>query len=130
MYVKSGSPKSLTDLDTAFGWKAPGSEIDLRDMIQEFQGLRVSIVNGGTASALLEVKGSGGVSKSAKISTSDVIFGAIEFDNVAASGVAKLSLRNDVRIAATAGYVSISGGATSGGQILLFWLDKDGYSAY
>ncbi len=131
MYVQSASPKSLSDLDSVFGWKAPGSGPDLRDMIQEFQGLRVGIAAGSTQSAALLVRNSGGTTNNlALISTLDVIFGAVEFQNTTASGVSWISLRNDVRIHATAGYISVSGGAQTGSQILVFWLDKTGYKAY
>ena len=130
-YLFSASPKSLGDLDTTWGWKAPGSEVDLRDMIQELQGVRVGIAKGTTASALTRVRSAGGASAaSSLISQSDVIFGAVEFDNVAACGLNWISLRNDVRISATAGYISISGASTANGQMLIFWLDKTGYAAY
>ena len=131
-YVFSGSPKSLGDLDSAYGWKAPGSQVDLRDMVQELQGLHVGVARGGTASALLILEGSGGASKAASlITTSDVVVAAIHFEGVgSASGIKYISLRNDVRISATAGYISVSGGATTGDQILVLWFDKTGYSAY
>jgi hypothetical protein len=132
MYIKSASPKSLSELDTAFGWIANSSEVDLKDIVQELQGIRVSLANGGTASALLEVRGSGGVSKAAAlISTSDTVVGAlVTVGKGGTSGVASFSLRSDVRIAATPGYISISGASTAGEQVLLFWMDKTGYSAY
>jgi len=137
MYIKSASPKSMSDLDSAFGWKAPGSQIDLRDMVQELQGIRVSSVkfSGDAASAALLVRGAGGVSNSTTdINTNDVIFGAVEFQSSTTrfSGIEWVSLRNDVRICATDGYVSISNNAAGNGQayILLFWLDKSGYAAY
>jgi len=139
MYSKSGTPKSLSDLDIAYGWKAPGSEIDLRDMVQELQGIRVSSVkySGQTASALLKVRSAGGasaVNAMNTITTDDVIFGAVEFRSSTTrySGIEWVSLRNDVRIAATAGYVSISNRSAGAGQsyILLFWLDKTGYLTY
>lgn len=131
MYIKSASPNSLSSLDSQFGWKAPDSEVDLRDMIQEVQGLRLSMCDGGSQSALLQVRGSGGVSKTAKLSTSDTIVGALAtVGKGGTSGIASFSMRDDVRIAATAGSISISGGATTGQQILLLWFDKTGYSAY
>ena len=139
MYVKSGSPKSLSNLDSTFEWKAPGSQIDLRDMVQELQGIRVSSVkiSGDTASALLRVRSAGGVSAdSSDITTDDVIFGAVEFQSSSTrySGIEWVSLRNDIRISATTGYISISNRAANTGPgssyILLFWLDKSGYAAY
>lgn len=131
MYVKSGTPKSLSELDSAFGWIANSDEVDLKDIVQELQGLRVGTAVVGTASALIEVRGSGGVSKAAAlISTDDIIVGALVTEGGGASGTAGFSLRNDVRIAATPGYISISGSATAGQQVLLFWMDKTGYSAY
>lgn len=139
MYVKSGSPESLSDLDSKFGWSAPGSQIDLRGMVQELQGIRVSSVkiSGDAASALLRVRSAGGLSAdSSDITTDDVIFGAVEFQSssVRTSGIEWVSLRNDVRISATTGYVSISNRAANTGPgssyILLFWLDKTGYAAY
>ena len=131
MYIKSASPKSLSDLDNAFGWKAPGNEPDLRDMVQELQGIRVGVAAGSTASVALLVRSHGGTTGNSAplITTDDVIFGAVEFDNTAASGVSWISLRNDVRIHATAGYISISGASVAGSQILVFWLDKTGYAA-
>jgi hypothetical protein len=132
MYVFSGSPKSLGDLDSSYGWKAPGSQIDLRDMVQELQGLHMSLAVGGSASALLEVQGSGAETKAAAlISQSDVVVGALHFEGVGGtSGITFVSLRSDVRVAATAGYISISGATTAGDQILVLWFDKTGYSAY
>lgn len=131
MTMTNGSIQALSDLDAAFGWKAPGSEPDLRDLLQELQGFRVSMVKGAAASTLTKVLNAGGVSTGAAdaITSSDVILAAVEFDNVAASGVAKLSLRNDVRVATTTGYVHFSGGATTGGHVLLFWYDKTGFIA-
>jgi len=130
-YLHSASPKSIGDLDTTWGWKAPGSEVDLRDIVQELQGVRVGIAKGTTASALTRVRSAGGASAaSSLISQSDVIFGAVEFDNVAACGLNWISLRNDVRISATAGYISISGASTAQSRMLIFWLDKTGYAAY
>ena len=141
-YLHSGEPKSISDLDTAFGWVAPGSEVDLRDMVQELQGIRVSSIkfSGQSGSTLLKVRSAGGVSAVNAMNTitqDDVIFGCVEFvsSTTRHSGIEWISLRNDVRIAATAGYVSISG-KTAGGAApaqcyyLLFWLDKSGYGAY
>ena len=130
-YIKSASPKSLSSLDAQFGWKAPDTEVDLRDMVQEFQGLRMSTAVGGSASAALTVLGSGGVSKAAKLTTSDTVIGAlVTVGKGGTSGIASFSLRNDVRIIATGGSISISGAATTGQQVILLWFDKSGYSAY
>ena len=132
MYVKSGSPKSLGELDSAYGWKAPGSQVDLRDMVQELQGLHMSIGVGAGASALIELTGSGQASKAAALlTTSDTVVGVISFEGIGgASGITNISMRSDVRVAATAGYISISGGATTAQQHLVLWFDKTGYSAY
>jgi len=132
MYVFSGSPKSLSDLDTSFGWKAPGTQVDLKDAIQELQGLHMSVAVGAGASALLELQGSGAESKAAALITQDdVIVGVLEFvGQGGTSGVTWFSMRGDVRIAATPGFISISGGATTANQILVLWYDKTGYSAY
>ena len=131
MSMTNGTIKSLSDLDAAYGWKAPGTEANLRDIVQELQGFRVSMVKGAAQSTLTKVLNAGGVSTGAAdaISTSDVILAAVEFDNVAESGVATLSLRADIRAATTAGYVHLSGGATTNNHILLFWWDKTGYVA-
>ena len=130
-YIKSGSPKSLSDLDSAFGWKAPGTEVDLRDMIQELQGVRVGLAPGAAQSTNTLVRGKGGITANlAVIGETDVLFGVVEFQNTTESGVSWVSLRNDVRISATAGYINLSGGATTGSQLLVFWLDKSGYAAY
>lgn len=132
MTMTNGTLQALSDLDAAFGWKAPGSEPDLRDLLQELQGFRVSMVKGAAQSTLAKVLNAGGVSSGAAdaISSSDVVLAAIEFDNVAASGIAKVSFRGDVKVAAgTPGYVRFSGGATTGSQILLFWWDKTGFIA-
>jgi len=131
MYIKSASPKSLSDLDSVFGWKAPGSGPDLRDMVQELQGIRVGLCAGAAQSTNMLVRNSGGLTNNLQlISTSDTIVGVVEFDNTTASGVSWVSLRSDTRIAATAGYINLSAGATTGSQILVFWLDKTGYAAY
>lgn len=132
MYIKSASPKSLSDLDAKYGWNAPDTEVDLRDMIQEFQGLRFSyFAVTSTGSYLVSLKGSGGVTHpSSQICADDVIFGAFTTIWSTDSGVVSLSMRNDIRIAATAGNISISGTPDSGAQCFLLWFDKTGYSAY
>ena len=130
-YVKSASPKSLSDLDSVFGWKAPGSGPDLRDMVQEMQGLRVGFAKGAAQSTNQLVRNSGGLTNNLAIITEeDTVFGVVEFQNTTESGVSWISLRNDVRIAATDGYINLSGGSTANSQILVFWLDKSGYTAY
>ena len=131
MALTNGTIKSISDLDAAFGWKAPGTEADLRDIVQELQGFRVNMVKGAAQSTITALLNAGGVSTGTAdaISTSDVILAAVEFDNVAASGVATLSLRGDIRVATTTGYVHFSGGATTNNHILVFWWDKTGYIA-
>ncbi len=124
-----GTPKSLSKLDGTFGWKAPGSAVDLNDILTELQGLRISHADGGAQSAAISLRGSGGATGSAhKITSSDVILGAISFEYVAASGLVGISFRNDVRSPST-GNVQFSGGATTGDQILVFWYDQGGYVA-
>lgn len=121
------TPKSLSSLDGTFGWKAPGSQVDLKDIIQQLQGLRISYVNGGNQSTALSLKTKGGVTGSAaKITTSDILLGVINFTVVAASGLADISLRNDARIKST-GNIQYSGGATTGQHGLVFWWDTSGY---
>ena len=131
-YIKSASPKSISSLDAQYGWKAPDTEVDLRDMIQEFQGLRLSYFRvTTTGSYLVSLKGSGGITHpSTQICTDDTIVGALVSEWSTDSGLVSFSMRNDVRIAATAGYISISGTPTSGAQCFLLWFDKSGYSAY
>ena len=131
-YIKSASPKSLSGLDAQFGWKAPDTEVDLRDMVQEFQGLRLSYCAGGTASAALTLLGSGGVTHpSSQICTDDTVVGAlVSVGKGGTSGITSFSLRNDVRIHATAGTISISGAATTSQQVILLWYDKTGYLTY
>jgi len=132
MYVKSGSPKSLSELDTAWGWISNSDEVDLKDTIQELQGLHLSLAVGGGQSALVEVQGSGAVSKAAaKISIDDQVVGAISFEGIGGtSGITNISMRDDIRIAATPGYISVSGADITAEQILLLWFDKTGFSAY
>ena len=121
------TPKSLSSLDGTFGWKAPGSEVDLKDIIQQLQGFRISYVAGGNQSTALSLKTKGGVTGAgAKINTSDILLGALNFTVVAASGLADISLRSDMRIAST-GNVQYSGGATTGQHGIVFWWDTSGY---
>lgn len=121
------SPKSLSSLDGTFGWKAPGSQVDLRDILLQLQGFRVSYAVGGNQSAALSLRTKGGLTGSAaKVTTSDVILGAINFTVVAASGLADISFRNDCRIRST-GNIQFSGGATTGQHAIIFWWDTSGY---
>lgn len=123
------TPKSISSLDNTFGWKAPGSQVDLRDIVQQLQGLRISYVDGGAQSTSISAKTKGGVTGSAaKITTSDVLLAAIEFTVVGASGIAHISLRNDCRIVST-GNVQFSGAATTLSEVLLVWWDTSGYVA-
>lgn len=125
----SGTPQSLTSLDGTFGFKAPGSNVDLETILREIQGMRISVVNGGNQSTAISLLGAGGATGSAhKITPTDTILGAYEFDVVSASGLASISHRGDVRCPST-GNVQFSGGATTGSFILLFWWDKTGYLA-
>ena len=129
-YVFSASPVSISDLDTAFGWEAPGSQVDLRDVVQQLQGMRVSLAAGGAASALLEIQGSGAASKTAKLTQSDTIVGIlVTAGKGGTSGITSFSIPSNARIAATANYLSISS-STAGEQVIVFWMDKTGYSAY
>jgi hypothetical protein len=122
-----GTPKSLTSIDGTFGWKAPGSEVDLKDILNELQGLRVSMALGGAQSAAQSLYGVGGATGAAnKIKSTDVVLAAIELTTVAASGVAHVSYRGDVRSPST-GNVQFSGGATTNSHILVFWWDQSGY---
>ncbi len=129
-YVFSGSPVSISDLDTAVGWEAPGSQADLRDIVQQLQGLRMSMAAGGSASALLEVQGSGAASKTAKLTQSDTIVGVLLTQGRGSvSGITSFRIPGNARVAVTDNYLSIST-ATAGEQVVVFWMDKTGYSAY
>ena len=131
MALTNGSVQALADLDAAFGWKAPGSEPDLRDLLQERQGFRVSLVPGGAQSTPLNVLAAGGISSGTAqdITSSDVILAAVSFATQNTHTAPVISLRNDVRVNSTTGYVQFSGGATTSMDILLFWYDKTGYIA-
>ena len=122
------SPMSLTTLDGTFGWKAPGSNVDLRDIVQQLQGFRVSAVVGGNQSTALSLRTKGGLTgAAAKITTSDIILSAVAFTDVGSvSGIKHVCLRNDCRIRST-GNVQFSGGATTNMAVLVFWWDTSGY---
>lgn len=121
------TPKSLDSLDGTFGWKAPGSQVDLKDIIQQLQGFRISWVDGGNQSAALSVKMAGGLTGSAaKICPDDVLLGVVSWSIVAASGLTDMSLRRDARIVST-GNIRFSSAATTNMRILVFWWDTSGY---
>lgn len=127
--MSASSPKSLSSIDGTWGWKAPGSQVDLKDIIQELQGLRISYVDGGAQSTALSLKTKGGATGSAaKALTSDVLLAAVQFRLVAASGLVDVSLRNDARIVST-GNVQFSGGTQNTSRFLIFWWDQSGYVA-
>lgn len=131
MALTNGTIKSLANLDAAFGWKAPGSEADLRDLLQEIQGLRVSIVPGAAQSVQCKVLSAGGISNgtSDNITSEDVILAAISFATANGAAAPVISLRGDVRVSTSTGYVKFTAGATTSNDILLFWYDKTGYIA-
>ena len=131
MALTNGTIKSISDLDAAFGWEAPGTEADFRDIVQELQGFRVNIAKGAAASVQCKLLSAGNVSSgtSDNITTDDVILAAVEFDYVKESGIFALSLRGDVRASTSAGYVKFTAGTTANSFILVFWWDKDGYIA-
>jgi hypothetical protein len=130
MPLTNGSLQSLTDLDQAFGWDNPGSLVDLRNIVNELRGLRVSLIKGGTQSTLVKVRALGGISSGTAddITRSDVVLAPVEFVWKTASGIYGISLRGDIKVCLnTPGYVRMSAGATTGNFILLFWWDKDGF---
>ena len=131
MTLKTGTLKALSDLDTAFGWNAPGAETDLKDVLTELQGFRVSMVKGAAQSILTKVLNIGGISTGAadEIAPADTILAAVEFRKTGASGLNTVSIRNDVSCRTTVGYVKFSGAATTGNFVLLFWWDKTGFIA-
>lgn len=131
MSLTNGTIKSISDLDAAFGWKAPGTEADLRDIVQELQGFRVSMTMGAATLVQCKLLSAGGISSgtSDNITSDDVILAAVEFDYVKESGIFALSLRGDIRASTSAGYVKFSAGTTTNSYILVFWWDKDGYIA-
>ena len=131
MALTNGSIKSISDLDTVYGWKAPGTEADLRDIVQELQGFRVSMAMGAATLVQCKLLSAGGISSGASdnITSDDVILAAVEFDYVKESGIFALSLRGDIRASTSAGYVKFSAGTTTNSYILVFWWDKTGYIA-
>lgn len=131
MTIKTGTLKALSDLDAAFGWSAPGSEVDLKDVLTELQGFRISMVKGAAQSVLAKVLNLGGISTGTAddIVPADTILAAVEFRRAGASGVNSISFRNDVSCRTTPGYVKFSAAATTGNFILLFWWDKTGFIA-
>ena len=121
------TPKSLSSLDGTFGWKAPGSQVDLKDILQQVQGFRVSFADGGNQSTAISLKTKGAVTgAAAKITTSDILLGVIEHTIVSASGLADISLRNDCRIVST-GNIQFSGAATTNSKMIVLWWDTSGY---
>ncbi len=121
------TPKSISDLSGRFGFESPDDQVDLRDVLTQMQGLRVSYVDGGNQSTALSLKTAGGATGSAaKITTSDILLGALDFNYNSASGLIDLSLRNDCRIVST-GNVQFSAAATTNHKILVLWWDTSGY---
>lgn len=119
---------SISDIDAAFGWDAPGSDIGLRDIVKELQGFNIGKAQGVAASTAVSLERAGGGTFGNRIATEDVILAAIQFISAAGSGFDRLSLRNDCRVVSE-GNVQFSAAATTGSQIIVFWCDKDGYSA-
>jgi len=126
--AQGSAPKSLSSLDGTFGWKAPGTNVDLRDILQQLQGIRFSYADGGNQSTAISLKTAGGATGSAaKITTSDVLLAAIEFDP-SGTWFANVSLRNDCRVVST-GNIQFSSAATTNSKILIIWFDTSGYVA-
>lgn len=121
-----GTPATL-NIGAHFGYEAPDSVADLKDILLELQGFRIGLATGGAQSAALSLRGPGSATGAGTlITTSDAILAALEFTNVAASGMVNLSFRNDVKVPST-GNVRFSGGATTNSHVLVFWWDKSGY---
>ena len=122
--------KSISDLETAFGFSSPSSSIvGLKDILTELQGLRISKVGtvAQTTNASL-VGEAGATGSSQKITTSDHIVAVLQI-GVATGGltVNTITLRNDYLVAST-GNIQFTGAAMQG-HALVFWFDKTGFVA-
>ena len=115
-------------IDGSFGFKAPGSQVDLESILRELQGFRVSLATGGAQSAAQSLLAAGGAAAAgSRILTSDTILAAVQFITIAATGgINNISLRNDVYIGST-GNIIVTGAATTGSHLLVFWWDQTGY---
>lgn len=120
--------KSLMSIDGTFGFKAPGSQVDLESILRELQGFRVSLALGGAQSAAQSLVGAGGVTgASSRVLTSDTILAAIQFITIGATGgINNVSFRNDVYISST-GNIKVTGAATTGSHLMVFWWDQSGF---
>lgn len=125
---QASAPKSLSSLDGTFGFQAPGSNVDLRDILVQLQGLRVSIAVGAAQSTDTSLLGHGGVvGAHARITTSDVILGVLcSVGRLTVSGITGWSLRSDCKCLST-GNIRFTAAATTSQQAFVFWWDTSGY---
>jgi hypothetical protein len=125
------TPKSLSQLDNTFGYQAPSTTfVGLKDILQELRGLRFSMVMGGAQSTALSLVGGGGAAGAgSRILTTDPVLACYEHTVVSTSGLAAISMRNDIRVLST-GNVQFSGAATTNSFIMVVWWDQSGYIAY
>ncbi len=119
--------KAATDLAASFGFVNPlDPEVDLRALTA---GFRISKSIGAAQSTSHSLQGAGGATETALITQDDIVLRVVEYTNTAASGVANVSLRNDMRVSSTTpGLVNFSGGATTNSDILVYWFNMSGYS--
>lgn len=115
------------NIDSEFGWVAPGNGIGLKDILTQLQGFQIGKCQGAAQSTAVSLEKAGGSTKANRIATTDVILAAVQFISTAGSGFDRLSLRNDIKCVSE-GNVAFSAAATTGSQILVFWYDTDGYS--
>lgn len=129
-YVK---PKTMTlaesDLIAAFGLvNALDAATDLREFLT---GFRISKTAGAAQSTAASLFGMDGATETALITENDTIIRVIQFlGHGGTSGLTSITLRADFRVSnSTPGLIRFTGGATTGSQILVFWLNTSGYVA-
>ncbi len=109
--------KTLTDLDSAMGWKAPGNATDLFDVLQQLQGLKQTVIAGGAA----------GNHTVTGIATTDHLIGVNHLvgDGTQLTGAAN-NLTSEFTISAANTIDNTGGTATTNGVLIVTYFDTTG----
>ncbi len=110
--------EALTDLDVAFGWDTNQSSVaDLKSVIQELQGIQLTVCSGQT---------NGGIAMTVSgITTSDTILAAWELPTGAPTSATLINRTASTYVSA-ANAVKCNEGLNSASLFAVLWFDKSG----
>jgi len=107
--------EALTDLDVSFGWDGNQSGVaDLKSVIQELQGLHLTVVSGATGGVAMTVSG---------IATTDTVLSAWE---VRHDGGADPTDRTASTYVSAANSVKCNESINANANFMVLWMDKSG----